>query len=404
MKRVTTSLISLALVAGSISACMPMDDGDLVPNRFYPEEVRQALDLPDQPYDYAGMPLPAHFQTPAVVALDNTPADNPITNDGATLGRVLFYDTRLSANDTIACASCHVQQYGFSDPNTFSEGFEGGLTGRNSMSLANARYYRDGRFFWDERAVTLEDQVLRPIQDAVEMGLTLEELVTKVENQPYYPALFERAFGDSEVTSERISMALAQFVRSMVSYRSRFDEGRAMVGDIMADFPNFTAEENQGKDIFMSERGGCAVCHMDNPPPGPTPQPPPNQAIFLIGEPVNNGLDSDANVPDTGIGEQTGNPEDDGSFKSPSLRNVELTAPYMHDGRHTDLRKVIEFYSFGVQPHPNLDTRLRLPGSSEPRRLNLEDAEIDALIAFLETLTDLEFIGDRKYADPFRDR
>ena len=155
----------------------------------YPPEVDEHLDLPWPPYDYDEA-LPAHFDTPAVRAMDNTPADNPITDAGATLGRVLFYDRSLSANFSVSCSSCHGQDSGFTDPATFSEGFEGGLTGRNSMSLANARFYAPGHFFWDERADTLEDQVLMPIQNEVEMGLTLEELQQRVAEQPYYPALF----------------------------------------------------------------------------------------------------------------------------------------------------------------------------------------------------------------------
>lgn len=400
------TMLLLPIIALALPALGCEADGDPAPPSFYPDEVLQVLALPSVPYNYADIALPAHFLRPEVTRFDNSPPDNPISNDGATLGRVLFYDPTLSANDTVACASCHRQEYGFSDPDVFSEGFEGGLTGRNSMGLANARYYENGRFFWDERAATLEEQVLMPIQDPVEMGLSLEQLVQRVNSRPYYPPLFERAFGDSQVTSERISAALAQFVRSMVSYRSRFDEGIAQVRDISDEFPNFTEFENLGKELFLSERGGCAVCHLGNesPPPGGNPGQPANQAIFFVLGAVNNGLDSDATVTDPGVGGHTGDPDDAGSFKVPSLRNVELTAPYMHDGRHESLEKVIDFYSFGVQPHSNLDPRLRLPGSTEPRRLNLANNEILALIAFLETLTDGPFISDLRYGDPFRDR
>src|SRR5262245_33771703 len=165
-----------------------------------PPEVTAALDLPEAPYPYAQVVLPVHFQTPPIRALDNTPPDNPITNDGATLGRVLFYDRALSANRTIACASCHDQARGFTDPARFSEGFSGGHTTRNSMPIMEARFYRSGRFFWDQRAATLEAQVLMPIQNEIEMGLTLDELVARVAAEPYYPYLFEHAFGDAAVT------------------------------------------------------------------------------------------------------------------------------------------------------------------------------------------------------------
>jgi len=229
-----------------------------------PVEVTDYLDLPEDPYDYDD-PLPSHFQSATVVSQDNTPSFNPLTNEGATLGRVLFYDTQLSSNGTISCASCHGQATGFSDTNTFSEGFEGGLTGRNSMGLSNSRFYAGVKFFWDERADTLEDQVLMPIQDPVEMGLTIEQLVERVETQPYYAYLFTEAFGDAEVTEERISFALAQFVRSIVSYRSRFDAGLAMANDIQSDFGNFTAEENRGKELFLSPQTGLSLIHISEP-------------------------------------------------------------------------------------------------------------------------------------------
>ena len=166
------------------------------------------VNLPGEFYNYANPDLPNHFTTGQVAQIDNTPGNNPVTNAGATLGRVLFYDVSLSANDTKSCASCHIQANGFSDPERLSEGFEGGETGRNSMGLANARYYDNGRFFWDERANSLEDQVLMPIQDEVEMGLTLNELVSKIQSLDYYQPLFSDAFGDTNVTTERISRSL----------------------------------------------------------------------------------------------------------------------------------------------------------------------------------------------------
>ena len=155
-------------------------------------------------------------------ALDNTPDSNPVTDAGATLGRVLFYDPRLSANDRVACASCHIQAFGFSDTARLSLGFAGGRTRRHSMGLANARLYRSGRFFWDERAASLEAQVVMPIEDATEMGMPLGALATKLAATPYYPPLFRAAFGTPEVTGDRVARALAQFVRALVSSESRF--------------------------------------------------------------------------------------------------------------------------------------------------------------------------------------
>jgi cytochrome c peroxidase len=364
--------------------------------------VLDVLELPWPPYDY-DPPLPAHFTTPAVLALDNTPPDNPISDAGATLGRVLFYDPALSLNESISCASCHRQAEAFSDPVELSEGFDGGLTGRNSMSLVNARFYATGRFFWDERAATLEEQVLRPIQDPVEMGMTLDELVTRLQARPYYAFLFEQAFGDPAIDSDRIARALAQFVRSITSYRSPYDEGLAAVGgDPLVDFPAFTAQENLGKQVFFGV-GNCAPCHLGQEgEPLPAGTPPPNAAIFMLVAPANNGLEASLMGEDNGVGDEVGNTAQNGMFKSPSLRNSTLTAPYMHDGRFETLAHVVQHYDNGVLPHPNLDPRLEDP-DGQPQRLNMQTAEKQALQVFLTTLTDTALLADPRFSDPFRD-
>ena len=177
--------------------------------------------LPATPFNYSVVNRPAHLDEAELRELDNTPKDNTITNAGATLGRVLFYDTQLSKNNTVSCASCHSLLAGFADARQFSVGYEGGLTGRNAMGLINVRYSnihgsRPG-FFWDERAATLEDQALMPIQDKVEMGMTLAELNHKLQRLPYYPAMFKAAFGTDQVTSARVAKAIAQFIRSAES-------------------------------------------------------------------------------------------------------------------------------------------------------------------------------------------
>ena len=181
---------------GQLSITMAPDG----PKRFYqidpltdsavPASAAQTLSLPATLYNYANPVLPAHLLAQAIRAQDNQPITNPVTNAGATLGRVLFYDKRLSANQTVSCSSCHQAEHGFSDPARFSTGFEGGLTGRNSMGLTNARYYQRGKFFWDERSATLEDQTLQPIQNSVEMGMTLDVLTQKIATEPYYAELF----------------------------------------------------------------------------------------------------------------------------------------------------------------------------------------------------------------------
>lgn len=364
--------------------------------------------LPDTPYDYTPA-LPAHVEASLGGGVDNTPPDNPITDDGATLGRVLFYDTLLSQNGTVSCASCHRATAGFADSVALSAGFEGGHTARNSMSTINVRFYERGRMFWDERAATVEDQVLRPIQDTVEMGLDLDELVARVSEASYYPPLFAAAFGDDAVTTDRIARALAQFVRSIVSYQARWDEGVAQVASIADDFPNYTAEENRGKAIFFGQhdpatRGLCGSCHMRlNPlaalPPGPGPQPPRiNIAFFQPVGPTDNGLP--ALDGDRGVGDVTGLAPDVGAFKPSSLRNLELTAPYMHDGRFATLEEVVRFYDEGVTATPNLHPALR-DAAGAPLRLGLSDADEAALVAFLRTLTDPTLADEPRFADPF---
>uniref|UniRef100_UPI004047EE2F cytochrome-c peroxidase n=1 Tax=Roseivirga sp. TaxID=1964215 RepID=UPI004047EE2F len=349
------------------------------------EDFSDVLSLPTVSYNYSAPDLPAHFRVNNVQNIDNTPNNNPVSNAGATLGRVLFYDKQLSANNSTACASCHLQEDGFADTRRLSVGFLGGATGRNSMGLANARYYNNGRFFWDERAANLEAQVLLPIQDEVEMGLTLSELVAKIQSTDYYQPLFQDAFGTTEVTENRISRALSQFVRSMVSYQAKFDVGAAQVNDIENnDFPNFSQLENLGKDLFFSGRTQCSNCH---------------ETVTFSGDQArNNGLD--AVITDEGVGGVNGNNQDRGKFKVNSLRNIALTAPYMHDGRFATLRDVIQFYNNGIQNSPTLDSRLRVQ-NGQVRRMNLNGQEIDALVAFLNTLTDEAFVRDEKFSNPF---
>ena len=351
--------------------------------------LAQTLDLPDGFYDYESATiLPDHLDNNNIRREDNTPNNNRVTNEGATLGRVLFYDKKLSANNTIACASCHLQENSFADPSPFSAGFEGGLTGRNSMGLANANFYRNGNFFWDERANTLEDQVLLPIQDHIEMGMTLEELVPKLQAEAYYEVLFRQAFDNETVTTDRISLALSQFVRSMTSFNSKYDEGLAQGGGNNGgpgggNIAGFTNQEDLGRRLFGQE--GCLACHSTD--------------LFVGDEARNNGLD--ATITDNGLGNVTGNNNDNGKFKVPSLRNIELTAPYMHDGRFETLEEVVEHYNSGIQDNPTLDNRLQR--GNQPERLNLSNNEKAALVAFLKTLTDNNFITDPRYANPFKE-
>ncbi len=367
-------------LAGSGFAAPPARDAEDRPAvKSSTERTLRLLDTPDH---YANVDLPAHFRTPGARRFDNTPSDNPVTDAGATLGRVLFYDTRLSANNTIACGSCHHQDHAFVDPNRFSKGYEGKLTDRNALSLVELRYYPRGRFFWDERARSLEDQVLQPIQSKTEMGNDLGKLTEVLARDEHYPELFRKAFGDGEITPRRLSRAVAQFLRALVSYQSKYDEGRAKAQSVRDDFDNFTTEENRGKSLFLRD---CASCHLSGG----------QDAHFFMLRPRNNGLDRDARNTDGGVGDVTLNGAEVGLFKSPSLRNVEFTAPYMHDGRFDTLEKVINHYSRDIKPHPNVDGRLRRP-------LNFNDAEKAALVAFLKTLSDPKFLTDPKFSDPFQ--
>ncbi|MBK7958444.1 MAG: cytochrome-c peroxidase [Bacteroidetes bacterium] len=369
-----------------ICACLltQCSDETISPDAYEAIVLNKRLNLPSTPFNYAVLNLPSFFQSEFIKISDNTPADNPVSDQGATLGRVLFYDKNLSINRTIACASCHIQKFGFSDTATLSLGFEGGKTHRHSMGLANAKYYVSGRFFWDERAATLEDQVLMPIQDKLEMGMDIDSLVKRLYAIDYYRILFKRAFGDSVVTKQRISKSLAQFVRSMVSYRSKYDQGRALVNKDLDSFPNFTSLENRGKRIFFTAQPtSCASCHNTN--------------AFIGDNPRNNGLRDNQ---DEGVQIVTKSPFDFGKFKTPSLKNIAVRPPYMHDGRFQSLYEVINHYTTGIQYSESLDNHLKLNGSPDFIKISLEDR--DALVSFLEALTDHEMLKDEKFSNPFK--
>lgn len=336
--------------------------------------------------DYAVSDLPSYFTTGQLAALDNTPANNAITDAGAELGRVLFYDARLSHNNGVACASCHTQETGFSDPAQFSTGFEGGLTGRHSPGLSNAAYYTNretglGSFFWDERADSLEEQVLGPIQDAVEMGSNLTDLVAELNETEYYPVLFERAFGDSSITSDRLSKALAQFVRSMASYQSPFDQAIAAGSEANPNFDAVESIENPalveaGHTLFGQR---CGNCHRTSA------QVADN--THNVGLP---SIDADA---DGDLDENLG--AGGGEYKVPSLRNIAVRGRYMHDGRFESLEDVIDFYSSGVEAngHP-LSADVRNGG------FNFTTPQKAALLAFMETFTDTEFLMSELFSNP----
>lgn len=330
---------------------------------------------------------------PSYITKDNTPVNNQIEDKTATLGRVLFYDKNLSANNTIACSSCHKQEFAFGDNTVQSTGLNGGLTGRHSMRLINSRFSDEQKFFWDERASSLEFQTTQPIQDHVEMGFSgsngdddINGLIIKLSEIDYYKNLFDLAFGDSTISEERIQLALSQFIRSIQSFDSKYDIGRAQVNNSNANFPNFTAQENEGKRIFIDppnrNGAGCAGCHR-----GDEFDIDPNSR--------NNGI--------IGVAGDNSN-TDLTNFRAPTLRDLvnpdgNLNGPLMHDGSLTTLLEVINHYNEIPNNNVNLDNRLRDGGNLQ--RLNLTNNEKLALEAFLKTLTGVDVYTNEKWSNPF---
>jgi cytochrome c peroxidase len=346
-----------------------------------PEPGRPTLPQTSYAYTNAQLALPYWF----VVSRDGdpfwdtSPLDNPVTNAGATLGRVLFYDKRLSITNTTACASCHEQARGFAKAERFSAGVQGKPTARNAMSLINARYNINNVYFADGRVRTLEALALMPIEDALELGHPLELLEAKLAATDFYPPLFTAAFGTPEITRDRIAKALAQFLRSILAYRSRFDRGfHAMTWDDLFTIDPatvLTPQELEGDTIFREK---CSACHINGV-----------QHMSIM---VNNGLDAVAADPGAGQGE----------FRAGTLRNIAETAPYMHDGRFATLRDVIDHYSEGLEDPPNLSFMLRAQLTDPPIGFRFSAAQKDALEAFLRTLSDPEVLTEPKLSDPFR--
>lgn len=349
------------------------------------------------------------------------PPPDPTGNERATLGRVLFHDPLLSKNRTTSCASCHRQELGFADDRAKSRGFAGEPTKRNSMSIVDLVDQR-GPYFWDGRSATLQHMVLRPIEDPIEMGLDLRDLVARLLREPGYAELFQRAFGTPAVTTDRIAEALATFVHAIATIGSKYDDGLAIARDPRVDFANFTPAENRGKLLFFGTTEGtpsCASCHLRNEG-GRNGRRAFDAVSFGSDECLNNGLDDARRAKDPGFGAVTKSDGDRAKFRAPSLRNVEVTAPYMHDGRFATLDDVMEFYARGVKDHPNLDPLLKggTPSSrdSKPdstahgtftaigtglRGFALGSRDRRDLVAFLKTLTDHRLLHDGRFADPF---
>ena len=303
----------------------------------------------------------------------NLPADNPLTVEGVALGRKLFYEKALSDNYSLSCGSCHQQEFAFSDPRRFSLGTDGSIGRRQSMPVQNMLW--DHFFFWDGRAASLEEQAFGPVVNHLEMRNSWPVVEERLRRLPDYPELFAHAFGSSDIDSTRVVKAIAQFERTLLSFDSPFDR-YSYSGDATA----MTDAQVRGKDLFFGE-AQCDLCHM--------------APLFQDHDLRNIGM---APGPDQGLAEITGLVNDRGRFKVNSLRNIAVTAPYMHDGRFATLEEVIDFYADSVNINePNLDNHM-WPWTGG--QIDLDAQERADLKAFLEALTDERFLNDPAFSDP----
>lgn len=395
MKKASVPLFLSVICCFAIHACKKDDgqNGANTPDTYSAIKATFGANIdPENLYNYAAQTRPAY------ITKDNS-GGNPVTDKGATLGRVLFYDKNLSVDNTVACASCHKQANAFGDDVVQSQGVNG-VTTRHAMRLVNARFSQELKFFWDERASSLENQTTRPIQDHSEMGYSgqngdpgINDLIAKLSAIQYYKELFTFVYGDTVITEARLQSALSQFVRSIQSFDSKFDAGLVQAGNINADFPNFSSEENQGKRLFLNPPAnpaggqtgaGCQGCHR-----APEFDIDPNT--------LNNGIVGVA-------GSTTGT--DLLNTRAPSLRDVvnrngAINGPLMHDGSRSTLSAVIDHYNAiaRVAANTNLDPRLMPNG--QPQRLQLTAQQKNSIVAFISTLSGSDVYTNKKWADPF---
>ena len=392
MKNRTFSLLTLFVMALFMSSCF--QDKEQVDIYHYTDEelniLSKSLDLPEIRDEYT-IKFPKHMRDRGLRP--------PSINDAkATVGRVLFYDKKLSKNNSISCASCHNQALAFADDKALSDGYEGLKTKRNSLALASVvnfpTYYGGSnsfisgsivrpRFFWDERAGTVAEQSTMTIQDNIEMGMNPDDLARTVQDVDYHQVLFKKAYGDVPITKEIVLDAVQEFVNSFVSADSKFDHEMDIYGNPEVDFGGFSDLENMGKRLFLENCSSCHSADMSTP----------------VETTANNGLDEEYS--DIGLEGFTGNPLDRAKFKVPPLRNIEFSAPYMHDGRFATLEEVVEHYNSGIKNNAHLDSRLR-DSNSNPKRLGLTETEKSALVAYMKTFTDNNFLSDKKFSDPFK--
>ena len=301
------------------------------------------------------------------------PIDNPQTVEGIALGKKLFFDPILSIDNTLACVDCHAPENAFTDSDKFSDGVDGIFGNRNSMPLFNLAWNYDEKFFWDGNTFSLEHQAFVPVTDPIEMKSNWADVESKLQQHAEYPSLFEKAFGASNIDSSLVTKAIAQFERTLISANSKFD--KFLLGEL-----NLSPEELNGFNVFMDEaKGDCFHCH------GSDKNPLWTDNIFH-----NNGLDE--TFADLGLGAVTGDPADNGKFKSPSLRNLEFTAPYMHDGRFASLDDVINHYSQGLKNSSTIDPLMK---KVDQGGVGLTDKDKADLKAFLLSLSDYDFINSK---------
>lgn len=329
------------------------------------------------PYD---LKIPSHFPDMEI------PFDNPMTVEGVSLGRKLFYEKRLSGDNSISCATCHAPANAFSDPNQFSTGIDGIQGNRNSMALINLGW--NSFFFWDGRAKSLEEQIIQPVINPIEMHDTWKNVVDKLKNDNQYKDMFFRAFSSSEIDSVKAAKAIAQFIRTMISGSSKYDvmykyeNGLPLSDEEMSLYTTVTASEIAGYDLFKSLNGAdCFHCH--------------NGPLMQVEKFSNNGLD--VTFIDNGRGLITGNPSDNGKFKVPTLRNIAFSAPYMHDGRFATLDDVIDHYSHGIQMSSTIDPLIEFASQGGTQ---LDPQEKSLLKQFLLTLSDESFINNPDFKEP----
>lgn len=322
---------------------------------------------------------PAHFRKMII------PEDNPMTEEGISLGKRLFYDPILSADSTQSCASCHNQSNNFTDNGKrFSVGIDGSVGTRTSMSLANVGFLDS--LFWDGRIVGLEEQALLPVTNPIEMNNTWENVEKKLNASYTYHVLFKRAFNIEYIDSLHVAKALAQFERTLISANSKWDRYIQNVPFGADNRLYLTESEYRGFAIFKSEDGDCFHCHGASD-------------LLTTRSFHNNGLDELQNQTDSGLMQTTGLEKDRARFKAPSLRNIEYSSPYMHDGRFKTLEEVVEFYSFDVSYSPTIDPSMKKVAQ---HGINLSPQQRADLVAFLKTFSDEEFITNPKFSNPFQ--